>query len=77
MAHPFQKMFVKALTKSDEMNNLVTTEAQKLIKKGYSQAEIYAVLHKLEKSLIDESERAMVAETIEELALADSINETD
>jgi len=77
MAHPFQKMFVKALTKSDEMNNLVTETAIKLIKKGYSRAELYQVLLKLQKSLIEEPERILVAEAIEELDLANTVLERD
>ncbi len=77
MAHPFQKMFVKALAKSDEIDNQVTETAIKLIKKGYSRGEIYQVLLKLEKSLIENNEREIVAETITELDLSNTVPETD
>lgn len=77
MAHPFQKMFIKALAKSEEFDNLVTEEAIKIIKKGYSRSEVYQVLQKLEKSLIEDKEKLLITETIEELSLEDTVAETD
>ncbi len=77
MAHPFQKMFVKALARSDEMNNEVTEEALRLIKKGYSRTEVYQVLLKLMKSLIDDKERLIINETIEELDLSNTVADVD
>ena len=77
MAHPFLKLFLKALKGSDEMNNLVTKEATKLIDKGYSRHELYEVLNALERSLIDDNERSIVAETIAEVDLFEEENGTE
>jgi hypothetical protein len=67
MAHPFEKMFERALKKSLDGENLVTEEALRLLKKGYSHVEINSVLLKLHKSLIDEKEEAIIYETMIEL----------
>ncbi len=67
MAHPFEKMFDKALKKSLGGENLVTGEALRLLKKGYSNVEINSVLLGLHASLIDEKEEAIIHETILEL----------
>ncbi len=67
MAHPFEKIFDKALKKSDTEENMVTKEAQKLVEKGYRTEEICTVLTKLEKSLIDDTESSIVREAIEEI----------
>lgn len=77
MAHPFQKMFIKALAKSDDLDNQVTDEAVKLIKKGYRRTEIFQVLKKLEKSLIEDKEKILISETIEELSLEDTIEDLE
>lgn len=62
MAHPFEKMFSKALQKSSLETNLVFEEAKKLLAKGYRKEEILTVLQKLHKSLIDETEEQIVSE---------------
>jgi Holliday junction resolvasome RuvABC DNA-binding subunit len=67
MAHPFTKMFEKALKKSTDAENLVFKEAERILKKGYSEAEVFAVLEKLQKSLIDEKDEAVIREALEEL----------
>ena len=66
MAHPFTKMFDLALKKSTELDNQVLKEAEKLREKGYSPQEIYTVLVKLQKSLIDKGESEIVGEAVEE-----------
>jgi hypothetical protein len=68
MAHPFTKMFDTALRSSTELDNRVLIEAEKLKEKGYSVNEIYTVLVKLQKSLIDTTESAIVAEAVEEFS---------
>ncbi len=69
MAHPFEKMFEKALKKSSSEENLITGEAAKLLEKGYSETEICTVLLKLEKSLIDDTEAGWVREAREEVCI--------
>ena len=66
MSHPFTKMFENALKKSTSLDNLVLVEAEKLRDKGYSENEIYTVLVKLQKGLIDKDESEVVAEAVEE-----------
>ena len=66
MAHPLTKMFDLALKKSTELDNQVLKEAEKLREKGYSPQEIYTVLVKLQKSLIDKEESEIVKEAVEE-----------
>ncbi len=61
MAHPFIKLFDKALRKSDLDNNEVLRVAVGLIEKGYRPAEVLECLMRLEKSLIDPAESALVA----------------
>jgi len=68
MAHPFTKMFDTALRSSTELDNRVLVAAEKLKEKGYSVAEIYTVLVKLQKSLIDKTESDIVAEAVEEFS---------
>ncbi len=67
MAHPFEKIFEKALKKSASDQNEVTIEAVKILKKGYAQKEIVEVLTKLRKALIDEKDEAIIQETIDEI----------
>ncbi len=67
MAHPFEKIFEKALKKSTVDENLVTKEAEKVLEKGYRREEVCAVLLKLEKSLIDDTEARIVREAREEV----------
>lgn len=69
MAHPFLKFFDKALDESTELDNRVLEEAEKLLKKGYQAKEIYEVLVKLQKSLVDINEAAIVEEAVEEFSV--------
>jgi hypothetical protein len=66
MAHPFEKMFEKALRKSTPEENLVLEEAEALRQKNYSAVEINDVLVHLRDSLIQDKERDIVAEAVEE-----------
>ncbi len=66
MAHPFEKMFDKALKVSSELDNQVLEEANQLLEKGYAGREIVEVLTKLEQVLIDPKEAEIVS-----LALAE------
>ncbi len=68
MAHPFVKMFDQALKKSSTEDNQVLVEAEKIIKKGYSATEVFTVLTKLQKSLIDNTESELVGEAAEEVS---------
>ncbi len=68
MAHPFAKMFDQALKKSTPEDNQVLVEAEKIIKKGYSATEVFTVLTKLQKSLIDSTESELVSEAAEEIS---------
>ncbi len=68
MAHPFEKMFDKALKKSTVEYNEVLVEAEKLKAKGYRVEEIATVLTKLHKSLIDKTEAEIVGEAAEEFS---------
>lgn len=61
------KMFDKALKKSTPEDNEVLYLAEKLKEKGYSAAEIFGVLDKLQKSLIDQTEAGVVGEAAEEM----------
>ncbi len=68
MSHPFTKLFDTALRSSTELNNRVLIEAERLLAKGYSAKEIFNVLSKLEKSLIDKEEAMIVSEAVEEFS---------
>jgi hypothetical protein len=68
MAHPFEKMFDKALKKSTTSENEVLVVAEKLREKGYRVEEIHGVLSKLHKSLIDPTEALIVGEAKEEFS---------
>lgn len=59
-------MFDAALRKSKPEDNLVLLKAEELLEKGYRAAEIFEVLVRLEKSLIDEKDAAIVGEAVEE-----------
>lgn len=72
MAHPFEKMFERALKKHTEGENAVLREAEKLRGKGYSETEICAVLRKLEKHLVDERSCTVVHEAREALCGEDA-----
>lgn len=66
MAHPFEKMFERALRKCTTDENEVLIEAVKIHKKGYSVHEISEVLRKLKISLIDEKDEAIVQDALDE-----------
>ncbi len=66
MAHPFSKIFEKALAKSKGDENHVLGEAEKLKERGYGVTEIYDVLVHLKNSLIGDADAAIVAEAVEE-----------
>ena len=69
MSHPFAKIFEKALKNSLTDENLVLRDAEKLREKGYSETEILAVLTKLQKSLIDDTEAEIVQDAIDALEI--------
>jgi len=66
MSHPFKKIFEKAISKSRGDENFVLGEAEKLREKGYAVTEIYDVLQKLKRSLVSDSDEAIVEEALEE-----------
>ncbi len=66
MSHPFEKILEKAIAKSHGDENAVLGEAERLMEKGYSPEEIYGVLVKLKKSLIDPFEETILREAVEE-----------
>lgn len=66
MAHPFLRMFEKAIAKSYGDENHVLGEAEKLLEAGYAPKEIYGVLLTLKKSLIAPADEKVVAEALEE-----------
>jgi hypothetical protein len=68
MAHPFEKMLDAAIKKSTPLENEVLAAAEKLREKGYSAHEIFTVLVKLQKSLIDKDEAEIVEEAVEEFS---------
>ena len=68
MAHPFEKMLDSAIKKSTPFENEVLAVAEGLKEKGYSASEIFAVLTKLHKSLIDKDEAEIVGEAVEEFS---------
>ena len=68
MSHPFSTMFEKALKKSTPEDNLVLEEAEALRKKGYSVQEIYDVLDKLHRELIQDRDTEIVGEAVEEFS---------
>ncbi len=68
MAHPFEKMLDVAIKKSTPFENEVLKVAENLKEKGYSPEEIFTVLTKLHKSLIDKDEAEIVGEAVEEFS---------
>jgi hypothetical protein len=66
MAHPFERMFEKALSKSTLDDNVVLTEAKRLLEKGYRHDEVCGALLKLEKALINDNDAVIVREAREE-----------
>lgn len=65
MAHPFEKIFERALKKSDRNTNIVLKEAERILKHGYSQDEILTLLLTMQKGRLDETDSAILEETIE------------
>ncbi len=68
MAHPFEKMFTKALRSSTPDENLVLEEAEALRKKGYSVDEIHGVLVHLRDALIGDTDVSILTEATEEFS---------
>lgn len=68
MAHPFEKMFTKALRSSTPDENLVLEEAEALRKKDYSVEEIHSVLSHLRDALIQDDDVAILTEATEEFS---------
>ena len=68
MGHPFEKILEKGIAKSHGDENHVLGEAERLMELGYAPAEIYSVLLKLKKSLITQTDEAIVAEAVTEFA---------
>jgi hypothetical protein len=62
MAHPFQKIFLRALAESTPTDNRLLHETEKLLEKGYSRHEVCGVLTRLEASLLDDTERSLCTE---------------
>jgi len=60
-------MFDKALNASTDFDNRVFKTAEKLIGKGYPEAEILEILEKLAKSLIEDKDALIVREAITSL----------
>ncbi len=60
MKHPWMKMFDAALRKSTLEDNLVFEKALDLKEKGYAAREIHSLLVRIEKSLVDAEEEAIV-----------------
>jgi hypothetical protein len=77
MAHPFEKIFEKAIAKSRGDENHVLGEAEKLMGNGYAPKEIYDVLRKLKQSLIVEAEEKIVGEAVEEFSQYVDLDDTD
>lgn len=67
MAHPFAKILEKAIASSTDFENKVLIEAQKIIAKGYSKAEICGVLQNLAKGRIDDKETEIINEALLEI----------
>ena len=70
MAHPFEKLFEKAIKSSLEDENQVLRVAEKLREKGYDFDEILEVLTKLQGSLIDDDEAEVVQDAIDAFELS-------
>lgn len=68
MAHPFSRMFDKALAESTAGENLVLRKAEQLKDKGYSVEEIHVVLTKMQQGLIDDKDSEIVGEAAEEFS---------
>ena len=68
MAHPFEKLFEKALKHSSEHENVVLEEAEKLKEQGYNPVEIHSILAKLHANLIDDGESEILGEATEEFS---------
>lgn len=67
MRHPFEKLFIAALRKSDEDDNHVLRVVTDLQKKGYSPKEIRGALQHFHNSIISEEDSAITKEALEAL----------
>lgn len=65
MAHPFEKLFESALRKSTPEENLVLEKAESLVTDGYSADEVFDVLDRLRKALLDPNDEAILNDAIE------------
>ena len=65
MHHPFEKLFVRALRKSTEEDNVVLQVVEDLERKGYNPKEIHTALARFHHSLIDEKDSELVVEALE------------
>lgn len=77
MAHPFEKIFEKAIAKSRGDENHVLGEAERLKEMGYAPKEIYDVLKKLKSSLLIEADEAIVAYALEEFSQYVDLDRSD
>ena len=68
MAHPFEKLFYKALKKSTETHNEVIVVAAGLLGKGYAPKEVAGVLAGLAKGLIDKDDSELTKEAYDYVA---------
>jgi Holliday junction resolvasome RuvABC DNA-binding subunit len=69
MAHPFEKLFAKALSSSTEYDNQVLEVAETLVAQGYRRGEVAAVLKKYAQGLIDDGESTIVYEAYEAVGI--------
>ncbi len=76
MAHPFEKIFEKTISKSKGDENHVLGEAERLMELGYAPIEIFTVLKKLKQSLIVEAEEKIVGEALEEFTQYVDLDDT-
>jgi len=65
MSHPFTKLFMQALRKSTEEDNLVLKKAEEILGRGYSKEEVVSVLIKLRIGLLDQKEEDIVADALD------------
>ncbi len=68
MAHPFEKLFYKALKKSTDLHNEVVVVAAGLVEKGYDPKEVATVLAGLARGLIDKNDNELAQEAYDYIA---------
>lgn len=64
--HPFEALFEKALRESVEGENHITESAFHIADKGYPPKEVHAALDHFTHTLIDDADRALAEEALEE-----------